>query len=118
MKSTRDYPFGSLGKNNCRKSKNITNFTSGRDSIVPENGIELAFNEYLQGVPGKEMNQEISEKFWSPKNQIKIFFPQPGKNVITTINIEFQDAELALKKSYMKQRLGMCCFDGGRNWRY
>ena len=71
----------------------------GRDSIVPENGIELAFNEYLQGVPGKEMNQEISGKVLVPKKSDQNILPQTGKDVITTINIEFQDAaELALKK--------------------
>ena len=98
MKSTRDYPFGSLGKITVGKVK-ILQTSEGRDSIVPENGIELAFNEYLKGVPGKEMNQEISDKVLVPKKSDQNILPQPGKNVITTINIEFQDAaELALKK--------------------
>ena len=98
MKSTRDYPFGSLGKITIGKVK-ILQTSEGRDSIVPENGIELAFNEYLKGVPGKEMNQEISDKVLVPKKSDQNILPQPGKNVITTINIEFQDAaELALKK--------------------
>ena len=98
MKSTRDYPFGSLGKITVGKVK-ILKTSEGRDSIVPENGIELAFNEYLKGVPGKEMNQEISDKVLVPKKSDQNILPQPGKNVITTINIEFQDAaELALKK--------------------
>ena len=98
MKSTRDYPFGSLGKITVGKVK-IMQTSLGRDSIVPENGIELAFNEYLQGIPGKEMNQEISGKVLVPKKSDQNILPQTGKNVITTINIEFQDAaELALKK--------------------
>jgi cell division protein FtsI (penicillin-binding protein 3) len=67
MKSTRDYPFGSLGKITVGKVK-IFQTVSGKDSIVPENGIELAFNEYLQGVQGKEMNQEISGKVLVPKS--------------------------------------------------
>ena len=109
MKSTRDYPFGSLGKITVGKVK-IMQTSSGRDSIVPENGIELAFNEYLQGVPGKEMNQEISGKVLVPKKSDQNILPQTGKNVITTINIEFQDAaELALKKKLHETKAKWGC---------
>ena len=98
MKSTRDYPFGSLGKVTVGKV-NIIRTENGKDSIVPKNGIELAFNEFLQGIPGKEMTQEISGKILIPKKSEQNVLPQPGRDVITTINIEFQDAaELALKK--------------------
>ena len=41
MKSTRDYPFGSLGKVTVGKV-NIIRTENGKDSIVPKNGIELA----------------------------------------------------------------------------
>ena len=98
MKSTREYPFGSLGKITVGKVK-ILQSTSGQDSITPVNGIELAFNEFLQGVSGREMTQEISDRILVPKKSEKNILPQKGKDVITTINIEFQDAaELALKK--------------------
>ena len=109
MKSTRDYPFGSLGKITVGKVK-IFQTVSGKDSIVPENGIELAFNEYLQGVQGKEMNQEISGKVLVPKKSDQNILPQTGKNVITTINIEFQDAaELALKKKLHETKAKWGC---------
>ncbi|MAO72324.1 MAG: hypothetical protein CMD02_07470 [Flavobacteriales bacterium] len=109
MKSTRDYPFGSLGKITVGKVK-ILKTSSGRDSIVPVNGIELAFNKYLQGVPGKEMNQEISGKVLVPKKSDQNILPQQGKNVITTINIEFQDAaELALKKKLHETKAKWGC---------
>ena len=91
MKSTRDYPFGSLGKVTVGKV-NIIRTENGKDSIVPKNGIELAFNEFLQGIPGKEMTQEISGKILIPKKSEQNVLPQPGRDVITTINIEFQDA--------------------------
>ena len=98
MKSTRDYPFGSLGKVTVGNVK-ISRTESGKDSIIPKNGIELAFNQYLQGVPGKEMTQEISGRILIPKKSEQNVLPEPGKDIITTINIEFQDAaELALKK--------------------
>ena len=45
------------------------------------------------------MTQEISDRIFVPKKSEKNILPQKGKDVITTINIEFQDAaELALKK--------------------
>ena len=98
MKSTREYPFGSLGKITVGKVK-ILQSISGQDSIVPVNGIELAFNEFLQGISGREMTQEIADRILVPKKSEQNILPQKGKDVITTINIEFQDAaELALKK--------------------
>jgi len=98
MKSTRDYPFGSLGKVTVGNVK-VIRTENGKDSIVPKNGVELAFNDYLQGIPGKEMTQEISGRILIPKKSEQNVLPHPGKDVITTINIEFQDAaELALKK--------------------
>ncbi len=104
MKSTRDYPFGSLGKVTVGKV-NIIRTQNGKDSIVPKNGIELAFNDFLQGVPGKEMTQEISGNILIPKKSELNVLPQPGRDVITTINIEFQDAaELALKKKLNEMR--------------
>ena len=57
MRSTRDYPFGTLAKRTIGWVK-IEN-----DSIIPENGIEKAFNKYLQGIPGKEMNQNQVEYY-------------------------------------------------------
>ena len=91
MKSTRDYPFGSLGKVTVGNVE-IVRTKNGKDSIVPKNGIELAFNNYLQGISGKEMTQEISGRILIPKQSDLNILPQEGKDVITTINIEFQDA--------------------------
>ena len=97
MKSNRDYPFGSLckvtiGRVNIQKSRN------GGDSLVPKNGIELAFNEYLQGTPGQQMLQEISDNFMVPKVSDKDILPKAGLDVVTSINIDFQDAaESALR---------------------
>ena len=98
IKSNRDYPFGSLCKVTLGKV-NIVRLDNGKDSLVPKNGIELAFNEYLQGIPGKEMSQEIAHNVLMPKRSEQNKLPKPGMDIITTINIEFQDAaELALKK--------------------
>ncbi len=99
IKSTREYPFGSLGK------VTIGRVDIENDSIIPKNGIEKAFNFYLQGVPGKQLNQEISGKMLIPKESEKNILPISGKDVVTTINIEFQDAaESSLRKKLMETK--------------
>ena len=99
MRSTRDYPFGTLAKRTIGWVK-IEN-----DSIIPENGIEKAFNKYLQGIPGKEMNQKISGGYYIPKRSEENILPVAGKDVVTTINIEFQDAaESSLRNKLMETK--------------
>ncbi|MGY8988841.1 MAG: penicillin-binding transpeptidase domain-containing protein, partial [Flavobacteriales bacterium] len=103
-KSSRDNPFGSLGKITVGKVI-VSKTQHGRDTIVPKNGIELAFNSYLQGIPGKELTQEISGRVLVPKKSEYNVLPQPGKDVITTINIEFQDAsDIALRKKMLETK--------------
>ena len=103
-KSSRDNPFGSLGKTTIGKVI-VSKTQTGRDTIVPKNGIELAFNKYLKGIPGKELTQEISGRVLVPKKSEYNVLPQPGKNVVTTINIEFQDAaDLALRKKMLETK--------------
>ena len=97
IKSARIYPFESSAK-----------VTIGRvniedDSIIPKNGIEFAFNEYLQGIPGKQLTQEISGKVLVPKESDYNVLPQPGKDVLTTINIEFQDAAEGALEEKLKE---------------
>ena len=99
MRSTREYPFGSLGK-----------VTVGRvivenDSIIPKNGIEKAFNHYLQGTSGREMIQPISGGYYISKRSEQNILPVSGKDVVTTINIEFQDAaESSLRERLMETK--------------
>ena len=97
IKSSRAYPFGSLAK-----------VTIGRvevkdDSIIPLNGIEFAFNEYLQGIPGKELTQEISGKVLVPKKSEHNVLSKDGKDVVTTINIEFQEASEQFLREKMEE---------------
>ena len=99
IKSSRAYPFGSLAK-----------VTIGRvevkdDSIIPLNGIEFAFNEYLQGTPGKELTQEISGKVLVPKKSEHNILSEAGKDVVTTINIEFQEAAEQSLREKMEDRI-------------
>ena len=86
----RDYPFGSLAKITVGRYKNGKAYK----------GIENSFNDYLKGEDGKIMSQRINkEGKWIPKKSEQNILPKPGYNVVSTINIEFQDAaEVALRK--------------------
>ena len=98
LKSNRDYPFGSLAKITVGKVS-VVRLNNGKDSLIPKNGIELAFNSYLQGIPGKQLSQEISDNILIPKESDKNILPKPGYDVVSSLNIEFQDAaEIALRK--------------------
>ena len=72
-----------------------------RGNIV---GIEGAYDQQLSGVEGIKLKQKISGNVWIPvsnKNEIE---PQDGMDVVTTINIDYQDvAEKALLKQLIKQ---------------
>jgi cell division protein FtsI (penicillin-binding protein 3) len=67
-----------------------------RGNIV---GIEGAYDQQLSGVEGIKLKQKITSNVWIPvsnKNEIE---PKDGTDVVTTINIDYQDvAEKALLK--------------------
>ncbi|UCH14815.1 MAG: transpeptidase family protein [Bacteroidales bacterium] len=74
---------------------------SNRGNIV---GIEGAYDQQLSGIEGNKLKQKISDNVWIPvsnKNEIE---PKDGMDVVTTINIDYQDvAEKALLKQLNKQ---------------
>jgi len=87
--NNRDYPFGSLAK------ITVGRYTNGK----AYRGIENSFNNYLTGEDGKIMSQKIKGGNWIPKRSDQNILPKPGYNVVSTINIEFQDAaEVSLRK--------------------
>lgn len=58
-------------------------------------GLEGAFNFYLKGEDGEVLKQKLAGNQWMPIREIE---PKPGKDIVTTINIRFQDiAEEALE---------------------
>jgi cell division protein FtsI (penicillin-binding protein 3) len=73
---------------------------SSRGNIV---GIEGAYDQQLSGVEGIKLKQKISNSVWIPvsnKNEVE---PKDGMDVVTTINIDYQDfAEKALLKQLLK----------------
>lgn len=62
-------------------------------------GIEQGFDKYLSGKPGIILKQKILGNTWIPLSNINTVDPQDGYDVISTINVEFQDiAHKALLK--------------------
>lgn len=51
-------------------------------------GLEGAFNFYLKGQDGEVLKQKLAGNEWMPIREIE---PKPGKDIVTTINIRFQD---------------------------
>lgn len=72
-----------------------------RGNIV---GIEGAYDQELSGVEGIKLKQKISGNVWIPVSNRNEIEPQDGMDVVTTINIDYQDvAEEALLKQLIKQ---------------
>ncbi len=62
-------------------------------------GLEGAYNKELKGVSGKRLMQKIAKGVWMPLNDENLIEPEHGKDIISTINVNFQDvAENALMK--------------------
>jgi cell division protein FtsI (penicillin-binding protein 3) len=77
--------------------KRLAERTIGYDRINSKSvGLEGAFNFYLKGKDGEVLKQKLAGNEWMPIREIE---PKPGKDIVTTINIRFQDiAEKALEK--------------------
>ncbi len=82
QRSKRIYPFGTLAERTLGyKVKHLTGV-----------GLEGAFNEYLEGKSGRRLMQKISGGNWIPINYENELEPEDGKDIITTIDINIQDA--------------------------
>jgi cell division protein FtsI (penicillin-binding protein 3) len=72
-----------------------------REGVRPV-GIEGAFNYYLAGETGKRLMQRISGGVKIPINDENEIEPKDGQDIITTIDVNFQDiTETALEKALM-----------------
>ncbi len=62
-------------------------------------GLEVAYNEYLEGIRGQRLMQKIAGGVWRPINDENEIEPQDGSDVVSTIDINVQDvAENSLLK--------------------
>jgi cell division protein FtsI (penicillin-binding protein 3) len=63
-------------------------------------GLEGAFNFYLKGQDGEVLKQKLAGNEWMPIREIE---SKPGKDIVTTLNIRFQDiAENALENCLIR----------------
>lgn len=107
LKAMKRFPIFDLGRfkggfryiqknKRAKPFKKLAERTIGYDRKESKSvGLEGAYNLYLKGRSGERLEQRLSEKEWMPIREIE---PFPGKDLLTTIDIRFQDvAEQALE---------------------
>lgn len=88
----REYPFGKTAK---RTIGNVLD----NEAMKGAYGIEFSFNEILAGVNGHGFYDKISGGHWRAVEAKEDLQPQAGKDIVTTLDINFQDiAETALMR--------------------
>ena len=69
-----------------------------------EYGIEYSFNQYLAGKEGKGVFQKITGGVWKPVDPTQDTKPISGLDVVSTIDVNFQDiVETALRKQVIQK---------------
>lgn len=87
-KEMREMPFQMLASR-----------TIGYVRDVKPVGIEAAFNENLEGIGGKRLMQRMSGGVWMPVTDKDEVEPKDGNDIVSTIDINFQDvAEHSLER--------------------
>jgi cell division protein FtsI (penicillin-binding protein 3) len=87
-KFIRDQPFGALASR-----------TIGMERAENKVGIERDYDELLRGKKGAQMMEKIAGGVWKPMNNEFVEEPEPGADIITTIDVHLQDvAHAALKR--------------------
>ena len=79
----RETPFGELARR-----------TIGEDREVNPVGIERAYNPILSGLDGVNLKRKIAQGVWIPQDSDGNKMPEPGDDIVTTINIDMQDLSL------------------------
>ena len=89
----RETPFGELARR-----------TVGEDRAVNPVGIERAYDPFLSGLDGRHLKRKISQGVWIPQDSDANIIPKPGKDILTTINIDMQDvAEKSLERCLINE---------------
>ena len=55
-------------------------------------GLEAAYDSLLRGKVGKQMQQKIAGDTWMPMSDDYVVEPEPGFDVVTTLDVHLQDA--------------------------
>ncbi|MDG2450073.1 MAG: penicillin-binding transpeptidase domain-containing protein, partial [Saprospiraceae bacterium] len=84
----RETPFGELARR-----------TIGENREVNPVGVERAYDPVLSGVDVVNLKRKIAQGVWILQDSEGNKMPRPGKDVVTTINIDMQDvAEKSLER--------------------
>ncbi|MEI6346346.1 MAG: penicillin-binding protein [Bacteroidota bacterium] len=87
-KDVRKMPYKLLASRTIGYERKIKT-KSGRDTGYYV-GLEGAYSQYLQGINGKRIEQRIRGGFWMPISEEDQVDPQNGKDIYSSINIDFQ----------------------------
>ena len=78
--TSREYPFGGMLRRTIGVDKNNIKF-----------GLEGAYDKVLTGTDGERLMQKIGGGTWKPVNNFNEKEPVPGKDLVSTIDMRFQD---------------------------
>jgi cell division protein FtsI (penicillin-binding protein 3) len=123
LKQIRKFPIFNMGKYKgglivIQKNKRILPFRSlaartiGYDNENIKNpvGLEGAYADYINGESGQRLVQRIAGGVWMPVNDEEEIAPKDGADIISTIDVNFQDvAQDALKKQLIKSQADHGC---------
>ncbi len=79
-KPARVYPFGTMLKRTIGVAREDIKY-----------GLEGTYHKILQGKDGIRLKQKINARTWKPLNNFNETEPVPGKDLVTTLNMQFQD---------------------------
>lgn len=84
-KNSRDYPLNKIAE------RTIGYERISKDDNFSGVGLEHAFGSKLRGKNGLQLMQKISNGKWKPISSSNKIEPIPGDDIISTINVGFQD---------------------------
>jgi cell division protein FtsI (penicillin-binding protein 3) len=116
LKEIRKFPVFCLGKYKggliiVPQNKRILPFRSlaartigyKNDNVRNAVGLEGAYSNYINGESGKRLEQRMAGNVWRPVNDDDEIAPKEGADIMSTIDINFQDvAQSALEKQLVK----------------
>jgi penicillin-binding protein 2 len=70
-----------------------------QEEFVGKSGIELSYQNYLQGKAGEVVYEKNGKNF----KKVKETYPEPGKNLVLTLDFEFQKKAYELIKNYLQE---------------
>jgi cell division protein FtsI (penicillin-binding protein 3) len=77
---------------------------------APSVGVEASYNQYLAGSDGKVLKQKLAGDVWMPIHGAAKVDPKNGKDIITTLQIDLQDAaESALLSALQESQAEFGC---------